>query len=444
MAHPHDHESNDDTPAHNRHDCGGLFGCGDEKGTGVIREDIKDGAFGRRAADRLLHLGEVEQERLDGYLSARGRARRQLLRASSFMSALAAIGPSFVRLAHAAGPTGNAGGAAVGGGGRTHVVDSNKETVRLGVFDATLPPILTIDSGDSVSFPNTWSHFLNEMQPGVPIGRLAELRTSNPGRGPHSIIGPIAVRGAEPGDVIEIRYKRLQPANWGAVFNNPTSLGTGLLPQDFAQGQIKYIDLDLGAMRGRFAPGIDVPLAPFQGTLGLAPPDGFFPPLSPGVTSSVPPGPHGGNLDLRELTEGSTLYLPVWQSGGLIYTGDSHAVQGDGEISLTALETRMQEVLIQVVLHKHHEFAWPIAETATHWITVGLDKDLNNAMTLAARNAIEFLSTRAKLTRLDAYALCSIAVSFRVTQVVDIVRGVHAMIPKNLFTGELRGQIAVV
>jgi acetamidase/formamidase len=178
--------------------------------------------------------------------------------------------------------------------------------------------------------------------------------------------------------------------------------------------------------------------------LGVAPPDGFFPPLSPGVTSSVPPGPHGGNLDLRELTEGSTLYLPVWHPGALIYTGDSHAVQGDGEISLTALETRMQEVLVQVVLHKQKKFQWPVAETATHWITVGLDKDLNTAMSLAARNAIEFLSTRAKLTPHDAYALCSIAVSFRVTQVVDIVRGVHAMIPKNLFTGELRGQIAVV
>jgi acetamidase/formamidase len=444
MAHRHEHEHEGGAPAH-KHACGGLFGCGDEKGTGVIREDIKDDAFDKRAADRLLHMDEVEQERLDGFLSARGRARRQLLRASSFMSALAAIGPSLGRLAYAAGPGDTAAGAAAaGGGGPVHVVDSTKETVRLGVFDAMLPPILTIDSGDLVSFPNTWSHFLNEMQPGVPVSRLAELRTSNPGRGPHSIIGPIAVRGAEPGDVIEIRYRRLQPFDWGAVFNNPAALGTGLLPQDFSQGQVKYFDLDLTAMRGKFAPGIDIPLSPFQGTLGVAPPDGFFLPLSPGVTSSVPPGPHGGNLDLRELAEGSTLYLPVWHPGALIYTGDSHAVQGDGEICLTALETRMQEVLIQVVLHKQKKFQWPVAETATHWITIGLDKDLNNAMTLAARNAIEFLSSRAKLTPLDAYALCSIAVSFRVTQVVDIVRGVHAMIPKNLFTGELRGQIAVV
>jgi acetamidase/formamidase len=441
VAQQNDHEPEDRVQGHG-HDCGGLFGCGDEKGTGVIREDIKEGAFDRHASDRLIHIDEIDQERFDGFLTARGRARRQLLRASSFMSALAVIGPWFGRLAQAADRSNM--GPADSGSGRIHVIDSTKETVRLGVFDATLPPIVTIDSGDSLRFPNTWSHFLNELQPGVPISRLAELRTSNPGRGPHSIIGPIAVRNAEPGDVIEIRYRRLRPASWGAVFNNPASLGTGLLAQDFAQGQVKYVDLDLGSMQGKFAPDINIPLMPFQGTLGLAPPDGFFPPLSPGVTSSVPPGPHGGNLDLRELTEGSALYLPVWQPGGLIYTGDSHAVQGDGEISLTALETRMEEVLIDVILHKQKKFHWPIAETETHWITVGLDKDLNNAMTLAARNAIEFLATRAKLTPLDAYALCSIAVSFRVTQVVDIVRGVHAMIPKNLFTGQLRDQIAVV
>jgi acetamidase/formamidase len=441
MPQQHNHES-ERRPLGHSHDCGGLFGCGNENGTGVIREDIKEHGFDKRAADRLLHMGEVDQEQFDGFLTARGRARRQLLRASGFMSALAAIGPWFGKLAEAADRSNM--GPSAGSAGRTHVIDSNKETVRLGVFDTTLPPVITIDSGDSIRFPNTWSHFLNELQPGVPITRLAELRTSNPGRGPHSIIGPIAVRDAEPGDVIEIRYRRLRPASWGAVFNNPASLGTGLLPQDFTQGQIKYVDLDLVTMQGKFGADINIPLTPFQGTLGLAPPDGFFPPLSPGVTSSVPPGPHGGNLDLRELTEGSVLYLPVWQPGGLIYTGDSHAVQGDGEISLTALETRMEEVLIEVNLHKQKKFQWPIAETETHWIIVGLDKDLNNAMTLAARNAIEFLTTRAKLTSLDAYGLCSIAVSFRVTQVVDIVRGVHAMIPKNLFAGQLRSQMAVV
>jgi acetamidase/formamidase len=442
----HDRSEHDDAHAHHchhhHHACANLFGCGDEQGTGIIREDIKDAAVSSGASDRLRHMDEVDQEIFDGYLSTRGRWRRKFLQASGFLGALAAVEPWFARLARA-----QQAGAAPGRptpAGRVHVVPSTRETVRLGVFDANLPPILTIDSGDIVSFPDTWSHFLNEMQPGVPVDTLAQLRVSNPGRGPHSIIGPIVVNKAEPGDVLEIRYQSIRPYEWGAVFNNPGSLGTGLLAQDFAQGQIKYVDLDLGTMTGKFMPGITIPLKPFQGTLGVAPPDGYFPPLSPGVTSSVPPGPHGGNLDLSELSEGSTLYVPVWKPGALIYTGDSHAVQGDGEISLTALETRMKELRLQVILHKQKTLAWPVAETDSHWIIMGLDKDLNAAMVLAARNTIKFLSTRAKISELDAYALCSIAVSFRVTQVVDIVRGVHALIPKSIFAPDLRREMTMV
>jgi len=373
------------------------------------------------------------------------------------MGALAGIGPWFNKLAFGERRFGNVsnlnnGLDGFGGGGstdnddkdRVYVVESNDKTVHLGVYDTTLEPVLKIDSGDTVSFPNTWSHFLNQMQPGVPIETLAKLRLSNPGRGPHSIVGPIYVNGAEPGDVLEIRYKRLRPFDWGAVFNNPGSIGTGLLAQDFPEGQVKYLKLDLPKMTAEFNRNIHIPLRPFQGTLGVAPPDGYYPALSPGVTSSVPPGPHAGNTDLSEMAEGSTMYVPVWKAGALIYTGDSHAMQGDGEINLSALETRMQELRIQVVLHKQKHFAWPVAETATHWITLGLDKDLNVAMASAARNAINFLADHADLTKLDAYALCSIAVSFRVTQVVDIVRGVHAMIPKTIFAEGLRKQISVV
>jgi acetamidase/formamidase len=434
-AHVHAHHSH-------HHACANLFGCGDEKGTGIIREDIKEGAFDDRASDTLL-MDEVDQETLDGYLSTRGHWRRKFLQASSFMGALAAVEPWFARLARAQ-ESGAAAKRQSDHGGRVHVVPSTKETVQLGVYDTNLAPILTIDSGDVVSFPDTWSHFLNEMQPGVPVETLAKLRLDHPGKGPHSIIGPIAVNKAEPGDVLEIRYQRIRPYEWGAVFNNPGSLGTGLLPQDYAQGQVKYVDLDLHAMKGKFLPNITVPLKPFQGTLGVAPPDGYFPAYSAGVTSSVPPGPHAGNLDLSELSEGSTLYIPVWKPGALIYTGDSHAVQGDGEISITALETRMKELRIQVILHKQKNMAWPVAETDSHWIIIGLDKDLNAAMALAARNAIKFLASRAKISELDAYALCSVAVSFRVTQVVDIVRGVHAMIPKMLFAPQLRREMAMV
>src|SRR4029077_9250342 len=432
-----------ETQPQQQHSCGNLFGCGDEKGTGVLREDIKDAALTNKAADLLLRRDEMNQEGLDNYLNARGVSRRRLLRASSFMGALAAIGPWFTKLARGADsadasetetPSWLTGGEKKKADeGHVHVVESNDQTVHLGVYDTTLPRSVKIDSRGTVSFPNTWSHFLNQMQPGVPVETLGKLRVSNPGRGPHSIIGPIFVNNAEPGDVLEVRYKRIQPFDWGAVFHNPGSLGTGLLAQDFSEGQVKYLTLDLPKMTAEFARDIQVPLKPFQGTLGVAPPDGFYPPVSPGVTSSVPPGPHAGNTDLSEMSEGSTMFIPVWKPGALIFTGDSHAVQGDGEICLTALETRMKELRIQVVLHKQKNFAWPVAETATHWITLGLDKDLNLAMTLAARNAINFLSTRASRTKADAYALCSIAASFRVTQVVDIVRGVHAMIPKSLF-----------
>jgi len=454
---PNDFDHPQDQPCESEpqpHHCGSLFGCGEVNGTGVFREDIKDAAFTRRAADRLLHMEELNHEQFDGFLTARGRSRRRLVRASTFMGALAAIGPWFNKLAFA--KIANAASAFDGGGaggpaapkkddeGRVHVVVSNDKTVRLGVYDTTVEPIIKVDSGDTISYPNTWSHFLNQLQPGVPVETLAKLRLSNPGHGPHSIIGPIYVNGAEPGDVLEVRYKRIRPFDWGAVFNNPGSIGTGLLAQDFPEGQVKYLKIDLAGKTAEFNKDIHVPLKPFQGTLGLAPPDGFYPPLTPGVTSSVPPGPHGGNTDLSEMAEGSTMFIPVWKPGALIFTGDSHAVQGDGEINLSALETRMQELRIQVFLHKQKNFAWPVAETETHWITLGLDKDLNVAMTLAARNAIDFLARHADLTKLDAYALCSIAISFRVTQVVDIVRGVHAMIPKSLFAPGLQKQIRVV
>src|SRR5215469_9376893 len=260
-AHHHSHH----------HACANLFGCGDEKGTGIIREDVKDAAFDHRAADALLHMEEVDQETLDGYLSARGRWRRKFLQASSFMGALAAVDPWFAKLARA-GQSGAAGKReSHQSEGRVHVIPSAKETVQLGVFNTNLPPILAIDSGDSVSFPETWSHFLNELQPGVPIDTLTKLRTNNPGRAPMSVIGPIAVNKAEPGDVLEIRFKRIHPFEWGAVFNNPAALGTGLLPQDYPKGQIRYVDLDLRAMTSKFMPNITIPLKPFQGTLGVAP-----------------------------------------------------------------------------------------------------------------------------------------------------------------------------
>jgi acetamidase/formamidase len=288
-----------------------------------------------------------------------------------------------------------------------------------------------------VVYPDTWSHFLNRLQPGAVIDDLARLRRENPGRGPHSIIGPVGVRGAEPGDMLAIHFQRLIPVDWGATFVNPGDLGTGTLPEDFPSGQVRYLHLDIIKKQAVFLPGINVPLGPFQGTFAVAPAEG-------GVVTSVPPGQHAGNIDLRDLTEGSILYIPVWQPGAKIFTGDSHAAQGDGEVNNQALESAMREVRVRVVLHQQPGWAWPFAETAEHWIAMGIDADLNEALRIATRNTIEFLHRQAGLSALDAYSLASIGVSFRVTQFVNKTRGVHALIPKALFSAERRQSISIV
>jgi acetamidase/formamidase len=417
-----------------------MFGCGETIGRGsfVFRDEVAQAVYPRRA-DRLRHLDGIDQDRLEAVLDARGRARRTLLAAGGVLGVLAAIGPAFATFAEPrdAQPPAQPPVSPSAQTGRIHTVPSTSDTVRLGVFDATLPNIVDVDSGDVVVYPDTWSHFLNRVQPGVPIEDLAQMRRSNPGKGPHSIIGPVGVRDAEPGDMVAIHYQRLLPVDWGVNFNNPGDLGTGALPDEFPDGQVRYFDLDLGSMTTSFLPGISLPLAPFQGTFGLAPEQG-------GVVSSVPPGQHAGNVDLRDLTEGSILYVPVWQPGAKLYTGDSHALQGDGEVNLTALETAMREVRIQVVLHKQAGWEWPFAETDTHWYALGMHQDLNEAFKIALRNTLDFLERKVGLTRLDAYALASMAVSFRVTQVVDANKGVHGMIPKSLFADDRLQGISIV
>jgi acetamidase/formamidase len=430
-----------------------LSGCGEDQGTERVGDPLADALTPPARRRHLFRLEELEGETLDRVLTARGRERRFLLKAGGSLAGCAAVGPLFASACASprAGSASTAAAPGAGGGqplfppagGRVHTVESSSKTVRLGVFDTTLPDILEIDSGDTVVYPHTWSHFLDRIQPGVPIDDIARWRVENPGKGPHSIIGPVAVRGAAPGDVLEIQYHRILPKDWAVNFNNPGALKTGALPEVFSEGQAKYFTLDLGRMTTAFSPDIELPLLPFQGTLGLAPPDGFFG-VTNGVYSSVPPGPHGGNTDLREMGEGTRMFIPVWQPGGRIYTGDSHALQGDGEVNLTALETAMQELRIRVLLHKNIGWRWPIAETASHWIPMGLDKDLGNAFRLALENAIDFLVKRAGLTPRDAYSLCSLGVSFRVTQVVDVNKGVHAMIPKSLFSDRLRPRISVV
>ncbi len=376
--------------------------------------------------------------------------RRALLKASGILGACTAVAPLLAAApASAAAPAKKASRAArrpapfpYADGKKVHVVESTEKSTRLGVFDTTLPNLVEIESGDTVVYKDMWSHFLNRLQPGVPIEDIARWRKENPGKGPHTIVGPVAVRGAAPGDVLEIQYHRVLPKPWGVNFNNPGALGTGALPDAFPDGQVKYFKFDLARMTVPFSDRIQLPLAPFEGTLGLAPPDGFAG-VTNGVYSSVPPGPHAGNLDIAELGEGSRIFIPVWQPGGRIFTGDSHAVQGDGEVNLCAIETALQELRIRVFLHKNAGLRWPFGETATHWIPIGLDKDLQAAFRLCLENSIEFLNRKAGLTRLDAYALCSAGVSFRISQVVDVNKGVHAMIPKSIFARRLAEKISV-
>jgi acetamidase/formamidase len=320
--------------------------------------------------------------------------------------------------------------------GRVHAVPSTPETVVLGLLDPTKPPILTVDSGDVVVYENTWTHFLNKMQPGVDIDALAAMRADNPGRGVHSIIGPIAVAGAKPGDVIQLRMLRLETIGFGANLHYPGKLGTGALPDEFPHGHVEYFTLDPQRGYVEFDERIRLDMKPFQGTIGLAA-------EGPGAISSVAPGQHAGNIDLKDLTAGSSLFVPVAHPGGLIFTGDSHALQGDGEVNITALETGMKEVRIQVILHPGAGWRWPFAETPTHWIAMGLDPNLNEALRVALRNTIDFLTRKAGLSRDRAYSLASLGIDFRVTQMVDVNNGVHAMIPKSIFAPDYRKTIAI-
>ncbi len=426
------------SPGHDA--CGGLFGCGGGDRRYMVEPEAVDAALTPRVRDRLDHLDELDRDALEPYLASYRVSRRRLMSVGGFLGLLASVAPAGLLAACSS----LRGQALAASGGREHVVASTPQTVQLGVFDSTRPNVAEIEPGDTIVYPNTWTHFLNRMQPGVAVTDLAKWRLENPGKGPHSIIGPVGVRGAKRGDMLSVRFLRLTPLDWGANFNNPASLKTGALPDEFPEGQVRYIDIDPVRKVARFSTSITLPLGPFQGTFGVAAPEDAVGRVSPGVVSSVPPGQHAGNVDLREQQEGSTLYIPVWQPDAKIFTGDSHALQGDGEVNLTALETGMREVRVQVGLHEQAGWAWPFAETDTHWIALGMHRDLGQAFKIALSNTLDFLARRANLTRLDAYSLASLATSFRVTQVVDINQGVHAMIPKEIFARELRETIRIV
>ncbi len=241
------------------------------------------------------------------------------------------------------------------------------------------------------------------------------------GPGGHPLTGPIFIEGAEPGDTLEVRIKEIK-LGASYAFNSTA----GFLIDLFPERQTKIIPLDREKMIGHFGPGIDLPLHPFFGSMGVAPPP------AAGKINSAPPGIHAGNLDNKHLVAGTTLYIPVHAKGALFEVGDGHAGMGNGEIDITAMETSLTGTF-QFVVRKDMHLKWPRAETPTHWITMGLDPDLTQAARIAGIETLEFLVNEKKLSRADAYALSSVAVDFEITQLVDGTKGVHGMIPKSIF-----------
>ena len=314
---------------------------------------------------------------------------------------------------------------------RTHDLPLAPEHVHWGYYDSREPPVLRIGSGDRVRVETMLAGGLQRLrlagatESEIPESlKTVELSVTDRGPGPHPMTGPIFVEGAEPGDVLELRILEidfLHPS--GVVLFSP---GGGTIPDEFPHAYFRLLRWQPGADTTEFAPGVSLRLAPFFGSMGVAPP-----PIA-GRISSRPPGWHGGNLDNKDLVAGSTLYLPVHVPGALLSVGDGHAMQGDGEVTGTALETSLRGT-VEVHVRKGQRLRWPRAETPTHYISMGLHEDLDEATRLATREMIDFLVAEKGLSRDDAYALCSLAVDLHVTQFVDLTKGVHATLAKSIF-----------
>jgi len=336
------------------------------------------------------------------------------------------------------------------------------ETAILGHFSSTKKPVVTVKSGAVVRLecgggarwgaaePNAWlkennipttvetcpalqetikvlAETTNRLPPAEPPAGTPPPVPGSPAArgGGHMLVGPVYIEDAEPGDSLEVRILDVTPRiPYGTVGANP---GSGALPDLVPRPFSKVVVLDLKRNAGIFDDAVEVPLGPFNGVMATCPPDSEGP-----NRRSGPPGAFGGNLDCKELVAGATLYLPVFQKGALFYTGDCHAAQGDGEITVNAIETANTATL-QFILHKGKTLKGPRAESATHYITFGLDPDLDKAMRAAMIETVDFLKEKQGYDFHHAYTLTSIAVDFRVTQVVDKTLGIHGMIPKRLF-----------
>ena len=319
---------------------------------------------------------------------------------------------------------------ALGAAPVTHRLDPTPQTVVWGYYDSAAKPVLRVNSGDTVIVRTLITSTPDRLEkagvaPTEVEPALREIvKTVAKGPGGHILTGPIFVEGAEPGDTLEVHIDKIELAIHYAY--NAFGPMRGFLPEDFPYSRIRIIPLDRRAMVARFAPGIDVPLRPFFGSVGVAPPPAM------GRVDSAPPWMHAGNLDNKELIAGTILSIPVHVPGALLEVGDGHAAQGNGEVDITALETSLIGTL-RLVVRKNLHLTWPRAETPTHFIAMGMDKDLVAATKIAVREAIQLLTERG-LSREEAYMLASVSCDVSVTQLVDGNVGAHVMIPKAVFT----------
>jgi acetamidase/formamidase len=304
-------------------------------------------------------------------------------------------------------------------------------TVAWGYYDAAAPPVLRIHSGDTVEFETLITNSPTGLEKaGLPPEQVQQAlrdiskEVTNKGPGGHILTGPVYIEEAEPGDTLEVRIQKIDLAILYAY--NAFGPNRGFLPEDFPYRKMKIIPLDRDRMIAKFAPGIEIPLRPFFGSMGVAPPESY------GRIDSAPPGIHAGNLDNKELVAGTTLYLPVHASGALFEVGDGHVGQGNGEVDITALETSLVGTL-QFVVHKGTKQKYPRAETPTHYISMGFHQELYEATRIAVREMIDFLVGEKHLQRDDAYMLISVAGDVDITELVDGNKGVHVMLPKAIF-----------
>jgi acetamidase/formamidase len=310
----------------------------------------------------------------------------------------------------------------------THRLEATPQTVAYGFYWSEAKPVLRIRSGDIIDVDTLLTNTPRGLErAGVkPEDIQASLRAvadtvTDKGPGGHILTGPVYVEGAEPGDALEVRILSIDlaiPYGYNGC--------SGFLRENCKPNGTRIIPLDRKRMTAAFAPGITIPLRPFFGSMGVAPP------AAAGRVSSTPPGTHAGNLDNRELVAGTTLFIPVHVAGALFEVGDGHAAQGDGEVDQTAIETSLRGRL-QLVVHKGMTLAWPRGETPTDYITMGTDEDLAKATRIAIQEMIDFVAATRGLDKHEAYQLTSIAGNVVVTQLVDQKVGVHVKMPKAIF-----------